>query len=220
MPNTWKDVKGLMKKHRFKKLEVGPYFSHQLSESPKRILYDLSYYKFAAKMIGQRKVLDVGCAEGLGTWLLSKECGFAKGIDFDETSINVAKKNWQGKRISFECSDFLKGIEGWWDAMVAFDVIEHILPKNTSRFFQNLIESLTSKNGIVILGTPNITSYRYASVVSKAGHVNYYSGEKLRKRLLRYFSYVFMFGANDEVIHTGFLPMSHYLIAVGCGLKG
>ena len=31
-----------------------------------------------------------------------------------------------------------------------------------------------------------------------------------------HFDHVFMFGANDEVVHTGFLPMAHYLLAVGC----
>ena len=25
-----------------------------------------------------------------------------------------------------------------------------------------------------------------------------------------------MFAANDELVHTGFLPMAHYLLAVGC----
>ncbi|MFM8835604.1 MAG: methyltransferase type 12, partial [Actinomycetota bacterium] len=32
--------------------------------------------------------------------------------------------------------------------------------------------------------------------------------------LKKYFHSVFMFSMNDEVVHTGFFPMSHYLIAV------
>ena len=36
------------------------------------------------------------------------------------------------------------------------------------------------------------------------------------EEMKKYFHHVFLFGANDEVVHTGFLPMAHYLIAVGC----
>jgi hypothetical protein len=46
--------------------------------------------------------------------------------------------------------------------------------------------------------------------------MNLYSGDRLREQLKRYFHQVFLFGANDEVVHTGYLPMAHYLIAVGC----
>ncbi|VFM95981.1 MAG: hypothetical protein BECKG1743D_GA0114223_101368 [Candidatus Kentron sp. G] len=31
-----------------------------------------------------------------------------------------------------------------------------------------------------------------------------------------HFSHVFLFAANDEVVHTGFMPMAHYYIAMGC----
>lgn len=29
----------------------------------------------------------------------------------------------------------------------------------------------------------------------------------------------FLFSMNDEVVHTGYYPMAHYLIAVGIGPK-
>jgi hypothetical protein len=34
-----------------------------------------------------------------------------------------------------------------------------------------------------------------------------------------YFHNVFMFSSNDEVVHTGYFKMSHYLIALCCGPK-
>ena len=33
--------------------------------------------------------------------------------------------------------------------------------------------------------------------------------------MLQYFENVFMFSMNDEVLHTGFAPMGHYLFALG-----
>ena len=33
------------------------------------------------------------------------------------------------------------------------------------------------------------------------------------------FHNVFIFGVNDEVVHTGFIKMAHYLIGMGCYRK-
>lgn len=46
-----------------------------------------------------------------------------------------------------------------------------------------------------------------------------YSYDRLKKLMSDYFYTVFMFGMNDEVVHTGYLPMAHYLFAVGVGTK-
>ena len=77
-----------------------------------------------------KKILDVGCGEGLGTWLLAKECGRAKGVDIDKESINIARRNWKDGSISFDCGDFLVSKNAGFNAVVSFDVVEHILPKN------------------------------------------------------------------------------------------
>jgi hypothetical protein len=40
--------------------------------------------------------------------------------------------------------------------------------------------------------------------------VNLHSHESLKRLGSIYFRNVFMFGMNDEVVHTGYGPMSHY----------
>lgn len=210
----WQAVKEMMGDSR---VSLGPYLSYQFANTPRRVLYSMSYYKFASKMIGPgKRVLDIGCGEGLGTWLLAMECGRAKGIDTDPDLIKVGKKNWADPKISFECCDFLTTKQEKQDAIVGFDIIEHIMPANSSKFFEKIRDSLIP-DGMVVIGTPNSTSEQYASEITKAGHVNLYSGERIEQEMGRYFSHVFIFGANDEVVHTGFLPMAHYLIAVACG---
>ncbi|MCA6302689.1 MAG: hypothetical protein IM629_12150, partial [Phenylobacterium sp.] len=37
--------------------------------------------------------------------------------------------------------------------------------------------------------------------------------------MLKFFSNVFLFSMNDEVVHTGFAPMAHYLFAIGAGKR-
>lgn len=196
---------------------LGRYGAYWFHKSPRRMLQALSYYKFAAHLIGKNKrVLDIGCNEGICTWLFGKECGYALGVDFDEEAIETAKANFQGPSVDFLAGDILKTrIEGNWDAVVNFDVIEHIMPENVSAFMEGILSYL-SPHGIAVIGTPSEISQQFASPFARKGHINIYSPERLEEEMRRYFTHVFMFAVNDEVVHTGYLKLAHYLIAVGC----
>lgn len=196
---------------------LGRYTSHWFHKSPRRMLQALAYYKFAAHLIGKHKrVLDIGCNEGLCTWLFAKECGYALGIDFDEEAIATAKANFQGPQVDFLVGDFLKTqMDGSWDAAVSFDVIEHILPENVPAFMRGILSCLTPQ-GISVIGTPSEISQQFASAFARKGHINIYSPERLEQEMRNYFEHVFLFAANDEIVHTGYLKLAHYLIAVGC----
>lgn len=212
--SRWDPVKGLM--GETPSVRLGSHLTYQFMNSPRKVLYAAAYYKFAAKMVGaEARVLDVGCGEGMGTCILAAECASAHGIDLDADAIAVASSNWKKDNISFEEGDFLSRTREPFDAVVSFDVIEHILPEHTGAFMSLMMAHL-KEYGIAIVGTPNITSDQYASPLTRAGHVNLFSGERLASEMAKHFKHVFMFGANDEIVHTGFLPMAHYLIAVGC----
>ncbi len=211
--NPWLVVKEGMSPNP---IRFGEHISYWMRHSPRRLLFSQAYYKFAAKLIGAgRSVLDLGCAEGLGTWVLARECGRAHGLDFDAEAISSAKANWTSAAMEFTCGDFFDARLGTFDAVVALDVIEHI-PADQSEEWIRVILAHLNEYGIAIIGTPNITAQQYASETARAGHVNLYSGDRLRDQLKRHFHQVFLFGANDEVVHTGYLPMVHYLIAVCC----
>jgi len=44
--------------------------------------------------------------------------------------------------------------------------------------------------------------------------VNLYSVERLKDQLSTHFRTCFIFCANDEIVHTGFFPLAHYLIVI------
>lgn len=198
-------------------LETGRYFSYLFHRTPRRILYTLSYYKFAARMIGSNKrVLDIGCNEGLGAFLIAKECGYAYGIDLDSEAILAAKRNFSESFVDFSEEDFLHSkISDIYDAVINFDVIEHILPKHADHFIFRMYQ-IIKEEGLAVIGTPSEISQAYASEVSKKGHVNIYSPQRFEESLRKYFHQVFLFSVHDEIIHTGFKPLAHYLIAVCC----
>jgi cyclopropane fatty-acyl-phospholipid synthase-like methyltransferase len=112
--------------------------------------------------------------------------------------------------------DFLRGPirSEKFDAAYAVDVIEHISRSHENRFMRNIVKSL-NRHGICILGSPSTQSQTYASKPSRAGHVNCKDAAEMRELMSAFFHNVFMFSMNDEVVHTGFSPMAHYLWAIG-----
>lgn len=71
------------------------------------------------------------------------------------------------------------------------------------------------KKGVFIVETPSIESQQYdASEGSKAGHNCCKTGQKLSIFCKLHVKNVFMFGMNDEVLHTVFVPMCQYLFAM------
>jgi 2-polyprenyl-3-methyl-5-hydroxy-6-metoxy-1,4-benzoquinol methylase len=196
-------------------LMLGPYFSFIAQKTPRRLLHMLSYYKFAAKMIGAgQRVMDVGCSEGLGTIILAEQASECVGVDLDREAIDHAAATLTTDKLTFHCADALERPFGQFDAIASFDVIEHIFPDHADRFLSVLAESLNA-DGILIVGTPNITSDQFASAHTSAGHVNLYSMDRMREALSAHFARVFMFSANDEMVHTGFAPLAHYIIGMG-----
>jgi len=179
------------------------------------MLSSLSYYKFAAKMIGTGKhVLDVGCNEGLGSWVVAKECGYCKGIDCDQEAIEVASRNFQDPTVTFEALDFLAMPPELYDATINFDVIEHIDPKVAPAFIKKLADSLTD-NGVTVIGTANGATLP----LTQKEPINLYTHDKLYKELSSFFEHVFLFAANEELIHMGSLPLASYFIALCCRPK-
>ncbi|MCP4152153.1 MAG: class I SAM-dependent methyltransferase, partial [bacterium] len=180
------------------------------------LFYSFSRYKFASKMVGQNKtVLELGCSEALGTLLIAQNNCRVKAVDFDHEAINWSKEQLTAENLEFVEDEFLGKTYGAYDAVVSLDVIEHILPENEETYVDTIHGNL-NETGMCVVGTPNITAQEYASKASKDGHINLFSAERLKKLFLKKFRNVFVFGMNDEVVHTGYYPMSHYLMLLAC----
>ncbi|MDR3623852.1 MAG: methyltransferase domain-containing protein [Chlamydiales bacterium] len=197
----------------------GNHWSFNFRNDPKRLAFVLSRYKFAAKMACKgMSVLELGCSEGIGAPILAEHAEHYTGVDLDKPAIDTAKTNFQEPKYKFIFDDFMGRKYGAFDGVVSLDVVEHILPEFETIYFDTVVNNLSEK-GICVIGTPNITSVPYASEYSQLGHVNMYSQERLANVLKKYFHYVFPFGMNDEIVHTGFAAMSHYIVCVCCYKK-
>ena len=187
-------------------------------DDPRRLVFLLSRYKFVSKMFaGLENVLEVGCADAFGSRIVKQSVGRLVAVDFDPVFIEDARTRADEKwPIEFVVHDVLAGPLGEkFDGAYCCDVLEHIQPRDESQFVANIVGSLGSQ-GVAIFGSPSLESQVYASPPSKEGHVNCKTAPDLRALLLRFFHNVFLFSMNDEVVHTGFHPMAHYLFGLCC----
>jgi len=190
-------------------------------EDPKRLVFLLARYKFVAKMFsGLSRVLEVGCADAFGTRVVRQEVPHVTAVDFDPLFIDDGKQRTDARwPVETRVHDMLAGpVPGGFDGAYALDVLEHIPAAQEDQFVGNMAASLR-EHGAIILGMPSLQSQAYASPPSRAGHVNCKDGKGLKETVQRFFHNVFIFSMNDEVVHTGFHAMAHYLIALGCNKK-
>ena len=200
---------------------LGPYTSHIWRSDPKKLLFLLARYKFCARMLaGKKNVLEIGCGDAFGTAIVLQGVGHVHGIDFEPLVIKANSDRLEyGGRATFEVLDITrKKLSTQFDGAFALDVIEHIPENLEQKFMKNITASL-KVDAVSIIGTPNLTASAYASAGSAAGHVNLKSAESLKKLMANHFQNVFIFSMNDELVHTGFYPMAHYIFAVGTNLK-
>lgn len=188
-------------------------------DDPRHLLFTLARYKFVAKMLqGRRSALEVGCGDGFATRLVLQEVPSITAIDFDPVFVEDAKDQMTDAwRFDCRVHDILQSpVEGEFEAAYSLDVFEHIPADDENRFFENVVASLTER-GVFLVGTPSLESQAHASPASKEGHVNCKTGEQLTELCSKHFHDVFLFSMNDEVVHTGFNRMAHYLFTLCCG---
>jgi len=201
--------------------QLGLMINESWNQDPKRTLFTLARYKFVAKMLdGYERVLEVGCADAFATRLVQQVATHVTAIDFDPIFIDDARSRlnpyWP---LDLAVHDMLSSpVRGEYDAIFSLDVLEHIQQSQERVFITNMLSGLKS-SGTLIIGMPSLESQAYASPQSKAGHVNCKSGPALKELFQDYFDNVFLFSMNDEVIHTGYSQMAHYLIVLCCGQR-
>ena len=196
-------------------VKLGMIASFDYLHDPKHLLFMMSRYKFVSKMLqGFDDVLEVGCGDGFASAMIKKEVTNLDAVDIDSQFINNAKSNPYAKEIDFRIKNVTteRPIKKY-NAVYTLDVLEHIDDSLEDKFMKFISNSLF-ENGVAIIGVPSRESQVYASELSKKGHINCKSGFELKEFMGKYFNTVFIFSMNDEVVHTGFSPMAHYLFAL------
>jgi len=145
----------------FKKYKLrGAYHWEQVSRNPmKRNPFVVSRYENVLKLleneldIRNKKILDLGCGDGVLTNYLNTKKSKAYGIDYSSEAINFAKEKTASKNINFiQGSAYeLPFSDNYFDAIVSSDVIEHL--DNVDKYLEE-IKRVLKYDGIVVISTP------------------------------------------------------------------
>jgi 2-polyprenyl-3-methyl-5-hydroxy-6-metoxy-1,4-benzoquinol methylase len=202
-------------------LSLGPWTSYSLIDDPKHMCFVLSRYKFCSKILeGKKTIMEIGSGDGFGLPIVAQVAKKLYAVDWDKRLIEGNKRRLGYlKNVEYLHVDLNKqSPDVSVDGAFLIDVIEHLEPKNEVRFIRNVVKCL-KPDGVLVIGTPNIYASKYSTNRSRVQHINLKSTQTLHQLMRSYFDNVFIFGMNDEVVHTGYAPMCHYIWAVGSGVR-
>lgn len=155
-------------------------------------LAHLQRYDWVLPCLKNLCCLDDGCGSGYGTYHLAKN-GISPiiGVDISFNGIKFAKKNYKSKNIEFIQMDALnlKFENNSFDAVISFDILEHIDEDYQSKFISEIARVLKDK-GTVYIGCPNATVSNGQNIF----HLKELTRRDFELLLQNFFKYVKIFG--------------------------
>ncbi len=152
-------------------------------------------YEHAVQFVQAQRVLDVGCGEGYGTYLLAQHAKEVIAIDKDEKTIRRAKRRYALPNLSFQIQD-VSGISAYspcsFDVVCCFHVIEHL--KAPVQFLSEVGKCLSGPSGVLLISTPNRHSlFRRSTGFQWPYHEREYNADEFRDLLLTGFKDVTLY---------------------------
>lgn len=165
-------------------------------------------YAFALKSTAEKKVLDIACGTGYGSFELSKTASRVTGVDISEESIAYAQANYQRDNLQFIRASATDDLfpEGSFDVICSFETIEHLEKEPRQAYLSNLRRWL-KPDGLLLLSTPNkIITSPFNDKPLNRFHVLEYTRAQLLNELKPYFSIEELYGQRlIKKSLTGFL---------------
>lgn len=166
------------------------------------------YYWIASSLKG-RKVLDVGCGSGYGSYYLSLFADSVVGIDNDMRVIEWAKQHFKRPNLSFEVGDALnmRFTPNTFDVVVCVEVIEHLCLRDQEKLLKQIKSVCSNK---LYITTPNADPlcFRVMALESAKSyglckfHIRELCPDDFKKLLQKYFSHCTLFGQHINGVKT------------------
>lgn len=169
-------------------------------------IHSAKRYLFASEQVQGMRVLDLGCGTGYGAKILARQAQQVIAADVDAFPLRYGEQTYPDARIQrvhiapISDKQGLPFETGSFDAVVSFEVIEHVPVEQMEAFFAEIARVLRP-DGMVILSTPNKQVYiNYPDPY----HVSLMTLGEFRQLLESRFNSVQLFGQvrSQQLLHT------------------
>jgi 2-polyprenyl-3-methyl-5-hydroxy-6-metoxy-1,4-benzoquinol methylase/glycosyltransferase involved in cell wall biosynthesis len=154
----------------------------------------LHRYAYATPFVQNKRVLDLACGEGYGSYLLAKTARSVVGIDIDENSIKHARNKYIKQSLEFKVGSVTEvpiAGEHLFEVIVCFEALEHI--EDHQKLLSEMKRLLTP-DGIFIVSTPNKTVYTDEPQYNNPFHVHELYFDEFRELFEKHFKNVRFLG--------------------------
>lgn len=146
----------------------------------------MNRYEIAHQYCEGKKILDISCGEGYGSYLLSK-WGSKEviGIDISDEAIRKANKNFKNENLKYIVQDATKLTEledNYFDLIVSFETFEHI--KKCDEYLKE-VKRVAKKDATIIISCPNDYYYYPNESEHNPFHMRKYTFDDFKKKTER-----------------------------------
>ncbi len=115
-------------------------------------------YLFAKELVKGKRVLDIACGEGYGSFMMSEVAMSVIGVDIDPQAINHACSHYQRDNLKFMQGDCTKIPlqDGCIDYVVSYETLEH---HDKHEEMLREIKRVLAPDGILVISTPDRYEY-------------------------------------------------------------
>jgi SAM-dependent methyltransferase len=157
----------------------------------------LARYLFAARLARLRRVLDIGCGAGYGSYELSHSAASVAGIDLAPEAIALARQSYTSPNLQYLAASAtsIPFPDASFDLVTCFEVIEHI---HDWQLLLDEARRLLTPGGQFIVSTPNKSYYAEsrAQIGPNPFHVHEFEFDEFKAALESKFASVTLYVQN------------------------
>ena len=151
-------------------------------------------YVLAKQYVSGKRVLDLACGEGYGSYMLATTAADVVGVDINDEVIAHANEIYKKSNLSFiagEMTQVLFHDDFTFDVIVCFEALEHI---DKQEELLHEIKRLLRPDGIFIVSTPNKPVYSENGTRQNPFHLKELDLNQFQKLLKNKFRHVLLYG--------------------------
>jgi ubiquinone/menaquinone biosynthesis C-methylase UbiE len=155
----------------------------------------MAAYREALKHVQGRRVLEIGCGEGIGASVLSEEAASVIAIDYSDEALQAARAKYASGKIEFTKMEVppIDLPDASIEAVVCFQMIEHLEQPGG---LVAEIARVVKDNGVALIATVN----KEEALSDNPYHLHEFSADELEELLKSHFESVEMYGVyGDEL---------------------